>query len=274
MHMACVLCRSADRPTDEDVIPKWLLRAFDVQGLVTVNVREETGEWQLVARRQNPKVMLRGGLCGECNNERLSRLERAVKPILEPMARYAQPTALDLDSQRLLAAWAVKTVYLLELAVRQQYPGARPAEGYEPGIAEMGWLLAQLERRPATQIEPPPRSMAWLACWNCEERSVLTYAPSSAPLPTPASGAVTGQFTTLALGFAAFQVFTVDYVEAARREAEVWNTRPPGSISAALPRIWPHLLGGGTVSWPPAAFPNGDFDRLSSWDSALRRGAA
>jgi hypothetical protein len=80
-------------------------------------------------------------------------------------------------------------------------PGARPVEGYEPGIAETGWLLGQLERRPATQIEPPPRSMAWLACWNCEERSVLNYAPSSAPLRTPGGGEVTGQFATLALGF-------------------------------------------------------------------------
>jgi hypothetical protein len=116
--------------------------------------------------------------------------------------------------------------------------------------------------------------MAWLACWNCEERSVVNYAPSSAPLRTLGSGEVVGQFATLALGFAAFQVFTVDYVEAARRGAEVWNTHPPDSISAALPRIWPHLLGAGAVSWPRAAFPNGDFDRLSSWDSALRRGAA
>jgi len=272
--MACVLCGSADRPTDEDVIPKWLLRAFSVQGPVTVNVREESGEPQLVARRRSPKVILQGGLCNECNNERLSRLESAVKPVLEPMARYAQPTALDLDSQRLLAAWAIKTVYLLELAARQQYPGARPVGGYEPGIAEMGWLLGQLERRPATQIEPPPRSMAWLACWNCEERSVVNYAPSSAPLRTPGSGEVVGQFATLALGFAAFQVFTFDYVEAARLEAEIWNTHPPDSISAALSRIWPHLLGAGAVSWPPAAFPNDDFDRLSSWDSALRRGVA
>jgi hypothetical protein len=272
MDMACVLCGSADNPTDEDVIPRWLLREFDVQGLVTINVRQESGEPQAVATRPNPKILLRGGLCGKCNNERLSRLENAVKPILAPMARYAKPTVLDLDSQRLLATWAVKTVYLLELALRQQYPSTRPVEGYEPSIAEIGWLLDQLERRSATQIEPPPRSMVWLACWDCSERSVVNYAPSNAALPTPNSGEVVGQFTTLALGFCAFQVFTVDYVEATRREVVVWNTRPPASIRSAIPRIWPHLLAAGDVSWPAAAFPNDDFDRLANWDGALRRG--
>lgn len=74
----------------------------------------------------------------------------------------------------------------------KQYPGARPVEGYEPSLAEMGWLLGQLEQQQASQIELPPRSMAWLACWNCEERSVFNYAPSSAPLRTPGGGEVVG----------------------------------------------------------------------------------
>lgn len=59
--------------------------------------------------------------------------------------------------------------------------------------------------------------MVWLACWDCKtasavsRASMLNYAPSAAPLPTPDGGQVVGQFTTLAIGFAAFQVFTVDY---------------------------------------------------------------
>lgn len=274
MGMACVLCGSANEPTDEDVIPRWLLRAFNVQGQVTISVREESGAPQTIAKRSNPNLKLRGGLCHVCNNERLSRLEKTVKPVLEPMARYAKPTVLDLDSQRLLAAFAVKTVYLLELAVRQQYPGARPVEGYEPSIAEKGWLLDQLERRPARQIEPPPRSMVWLAHWDCLELSVANYAPSATRVLTADGGGVAGQFTTLALGFVTFQVFTVDYVEADRRKAGVWNPRAPESLRPAIPRIWPHLLGAGDVPWPTVAFPNDSFDRLVSWDGALRREAA
>jgi hypothetical protein len=272
--VACVLCGSADSPTDEDVIPRWLLRLFDVQGAVTVNVREEAGTPRPVATRPNPKIMLRGGLCSQCNNERLSRLENAVKPILGPMARNMHPTVLGLDSQRLLAAWAVKTVYLLELAARQQYPGSRLIEGYEPGIAEMGWLLDQLERRPVTQVEPQPRSMVWLACWDANERSVFNYAPSSAPLPSQSGKDVVGQFSTLAVGYAAFQVFTVDYVVADQHGAVVWNTQPPPSVRESVPRIWPHLLGARAVSWPPPAFRNSEFDRLANWDGTLRSGVA
>lgn len=272
--MSCVLCGSADDPTDEDVIPRWLLRALDVRAPVTVSVREESGEPTVARKRPNPQVVLRGGLCRTCNNERLSGLERAVSPILAPMVRDARPTVLDLDSQRLLAAFAVKTVYLLELAARQQYPGVRPVEGYAPSTAEIGWLQGQLESRPATLIEPPPRSMVWLAHWDCGRRSVVNYAPSSAALPARDSHEVVGQFTTLALGFAAFQVFTVDYVEADQYEAEVWNPFPPVSLRPLILRIWPHLLNADPVQWPPAAFPNGNFDRLAAWDGALRRGVA
>lgn len=274
-----MLCSSMEDPTDEDVIPKWLLRAFDVQKSSTmVTVGEERGEKHKVRDLKYFQVTLDDGLCRKCNNELLSRLENVVQPILGPMAVQAKPTALDLDSQRLLAVWAVKTVYLLELAGRQQYAGSRQVEGYKPSISETGWLLSELERHPVKLVKPPPRTMAWLACWDCKtpgtanHGSMIHYAPSSAALRTPSGGKLAGQFATLAIGYAAFQVFTVDYVQAEAQQAEVWNPNPPQSLAHAIPLIWPHRLRAGKVAWPPPAFPNDSFERLVSWDMALRHG--
>jgi hypothetical protein len=160
--MAYVLCASVDNPTDEDVIPKWLLRAFNVrEGSTIVSVAEEYGDKHEIKTLKRFQITLDGGLCRKCNNERLGGLEQVVQPILEPMSVRREPATLDLDSpsQRLLAVWAVKTVYPLELASRQRYPGARLVEGYEPSTAETGRLLAQLEQRPVRLIQPPPRSM-------------------------------------------------------------------------------------------------------------------
>jgi hypothetical protein len=278
--MACVLCGSWDKPTDEDVIPKWLLRAFDVQGSVLVNAREEAGDPHKVRMLRRFQVTLDGGLCSKCNNELLSRLEQAVQPLLEPMAVRREPTILDLASQRLLAVWAIKTVYLLELAVRQRYPSTRLVEGYQPSNSEKGWLLAQLEQWPTKPAEPPRYSRVWLACWDCmvpgavNRGSMLNYAPSRAALPAADGGEVVGQFTTLAIGSVVFQVFTVDFIEAEVRDAKGWNPDPPDSIAHAIPLIWPHRLYAGDVAWPPPAFPNDSFDRLVNWDMALRRGVA
>jgi hypothetical protein len=51
-------------------------------------------------------------------------------------------------------------------------------------------------------------------------------------------GEVVSQFTTLAVGFAAFQAFTVDYLEAEARSAVTWNSGPPASIAPAIRLIW------------------------------------
>jgi hypothetical protein len=190
---SCVLCgASGDRLTDEDVIPKWALRALKVQGPITIGVREEAAEQQHVGTSSIFKVVLDNGLCPTCNNVRLSQLENAVKPILAPTAAEPRPTTLTAAGQKLLAAWAVKTVFLLELAIRQKFPGARPVEGYLATAPEMAWMFANLE--------PLPRSMVWLGCWDCQGEVPLNYAPSSASVPTRDGQPVEGHFATFTLG--------------------------------------------------------------------------
>jgi hypothetical protein len=263
---SCALCgATAVQLTDEDVIPKWALRAFGVQAPVTIQIREEGGSPQAVGKRRNLKLVLESGLCQQCNTVRLSQLENKVKPILAPMAVECRPTSLDANSQRLLATWAVKTAFLVELALRQQHPGARPVEGYVASPPEIAWLFAKLE--------PPPRSLVWLGCWDCQRESAFRYGPSAAPLVTADGVTVAGHFATFTLGFVAFQVFTVDFVAADEHGAGQWNLHPPRSLAQALARIWPQDdARPHDVAWPQQAFTRGDLDVLASWDGALRRG--
>jgi hypothetical protein len=156
VDMACVLCASEDDPTDEDVIPNWLLRALKVERhSTTISVAEEAGDSRQVGKLRHFQVTLDKGLCKKCNIERLGGLEQLVQPILEPMAVRGERATLDLASQRLLAVWAIKTVYLLELALRQRYPDHRPVLGYVPTLSETGWLLAEFERGPVKLVQPP-----------------------------------------------------------------------------------------------------------------------
>jgi hypothetical protein len=262
----CALCGTAGVAlTDEDVIPKWALRAFNVQGPVTIQVREEGGSPEELGDRRSLKLVLEDGLCRRCNNVRLSQLENKVKPILAHMAVECRPTSIDATSQSLLATWAVKTAFLVELALRQQHPGARPVEGYVASPPEMAWLFAKLE--------PPPRSLIWLACWDCQGESPFRYGPSAAPLVTADGMRVAGHFVTFTVGFVAFQFFTVDFLAADLHGAGQWNLQPPQLLSQALARIWPQDdLRPHDVAWPQRPFAKGDLDVLASWGGALRHG--
>lgn len=179
------------------------------------------------------------------------------------MALLTEPRVmLDPAAQKLLAFWAVKTAFLLELAFRRNRYDHRPIKGYIPTDLELAWLWAH--------SEPPPRSMVWLGAWDCQREIPVNYEPSGAPLPTEDGAPVTGHLTTLTLGFAAFQVFTVDFLAAEQHRALVWNTHVPDSLTHALTRIWPQPLAPRDISWPPRAFCREAWHRLVTWNGELR----
>ena len=259
----CVFCGATiGRATVEHVIPRWARRAFDVQGPVTISASEETGGSALrrVDELRHLNITLRGAICGGCNNGFLSQLEDAVRPFLSPMMLTAEPTTLDLPAQALLATWAVKTVLLFELALRQKYPADRPVLGYAATAQELAWLRAKRT--------PPPRSFVWLGCWDCEQRSPVRYEPSGTPLPTANGAALDAHMTTFTLGFVAFQVFTVDFVAADALQADPWNASVPKPLDHALSRIWPARTM--ALTWPTQTFANDDWQRLVTWGNALR----
>jgi len=267
----CVFCgtttgRISDL-TDEHAVPIWARDAFDIQDWVTLTIGRgpDSSTKEQVGRIRHLNIVLRKQLCHRCNNEWLGGLERAVQPILEPMALLTEPQVmLDPAAQKLLAFWAVKTAFLLELAFRRNRYDRRPIKGYVPTDLELAWLWAN--------SEPPPRSMVWLGAWDCQREVPVNYEPSGAPLPTEDGAPVTGHLTTLTLGFAAFQVFTVDFLAAEQHRALVWNTHVPDSLTHSLTRIWPQPLAPRDISWPPRAFRREDWHRLVTWNGELRPG--
>ena len=260
----CIFCGSiTGTASEEHVIPQWARRAFGIRGPVTVQASHwPDPERRQVGRLQHLNVTLRDALCKDCNSKWLGPIEGRVARVLRPMAVDAAPVVLDPGTQKLLAFWAVKTVLLLELSVRQMFPGARTIEGYAAAAPELAWLRAR--------EEPAPRSMVWIGCWDCKRETPLMYEPSTAPLPTADGRPLSGHLATFALGFAVFQVFTVDFVAAERAVARVWNPNPPAPLRAALPRIWPQLASTPDIAWPSPAFQREEWQRIVTWDGALR----
>jgi hypothetical protein len=264
--ISCTLCGStAESCDDEHVIPKWARRAFDIQGWVTLQARDHaTSPLRHVGQMQHLNIVLRDAICRSCNNDWLGGIEKRAARILKPMAVSAKPTHVDAASQALLALWAVKTALLLELAFRQQYPEQRLVGGYLATPQELAWLRAR--------NEPPPRSMAWLGCWDCQQSVPVNYEPSSAVLPTADGTLLAGHLTTFTLGYVAFQVFTIDFLAADQHGAPVWNSGPPEALRKALPRIWPQQPSDPDVNWPPPAFGKDAWHQLVAWNGVLRPG--
>jgi hypothetical protein len=130
---------ASGRSAPEHAIPQWARREFDIRGKVTIDAREDEASpehWR-VGAMQHLNITLDDAFCKDCNTVWLNLgLERPLQPVLAAMAGRAKPTVITPARQSLIATWAVKTVYLLELAIRQKYPDARPVPGYvaTPGV--------------------------------------------------------------------------------------------------------------------------------------------
>jgi hypothetical protein len=101
----CAFCGSTD-VSEEHVWPKWFSRALADHGGFVMPTP--------YGPRPKPSLEIKAPVCNLCNNRWLSVLETDVSPVLRPMVRGEERT-LSPDEQRLLATWAVKTAFMLDL---------------------------------------------------------------------------------------------------------------------------------------------------------------
>jgi hypothetical protein len=251
----CSLCGQIATGSREHVLPTWIRKAFDIQGPVTARFLDadiETGTFQ----EPHLYVPLRNMVCETCNNTWLSRLEEDTKSVLSPMMLNPEKVTLDIRAQRVLATWAFKTVSLLEYAVRQRLDRWRTASGYPASPPELAWL--------SSHQEPAPRSRVWLGAFNAEHSKIFTFTPDPMLATVPGQWQVPAHVTTLTVGYVAFQIFSINFVEADRVGCLPFDLTPPPPYDDTLTRIWPPT--GAAVEWPPRYhFTTNELASVRNW---------
>ena len=113
----CPFCNKNDSPPSrEDILAKWMTDEFpsliwEVTDINTKQSYKTKKNLGLITKRP----------CRRCNNEWMSQLETAVKPILQPLMK-GTPTTLTLRQQSIIAVWFLKTVMNFDLLGEKKRP--------------------------------------------------------------------------------------------------------------------------------------------------------
>jgi len=223
----CPFCDAATELTREHVLPAWYLRD------ALISRAGFPGEG--VAR---PTALI-VPVCRNCNNTWMSVLENDTKPILTLMMTAAtgrcSPIHLTSLDQDRLAAWAVKTAYLIDAHQQPSVPS--------------GFLQEfSLQRRPNES------TMVWIASYVPEIMDRFDKRTLDLPgAAGPTRNSPNGFLVTFTIGNVLFQV--MGHFNGG--QARVRDGRH--QYAPALFRIWP--APGSDLRWPPMRY----FGR-ASWD--------
>jgi hypothetical protein len=129
------------------VYPRWVSRLLGLDGRrVNLYVGPER-RWESMGLGVVVNV------CAPCNHGWLHALEGQVRPIIrEPILGH--PRRLSTDDQRVMAAWAVKTATLLELAQR--------------AVRGVGYVPVGLFDQLRIAGEPGPEQRVWIGTVNAK----------------------------------------------------------------------------------------------------------
>ena len=224
----CPFCDSRYFLTDEHVWPLWYSRELQSRGAVL------TGD--II---KDNRIDITVPVCGDCNNKWMSVLEGDTKELLTSMtdagAGHRPPVQLSAAQQARLAAWAVKTAYLID--------------AYREPVIPRGFLQEFALKR-----APNPWTVVWVGGYTPDvalraDRKALDFLTrdGQSTKNSPNSFAIT--FTILNLVFQIIGHFN----------GGTWTLEDGRQYGGALFKIWPDP--GADLSWPPSL----GFSRIS-WE--------
>jgi hypothetical protein len=118
MSTRCVFCGAEGGLTNEDVLPRWLLKALqDAPVTGTVVYRQSKGrpgDAPAVYSRPGKSLETKArAVCATCNNSWMSQIEQSVSAILPELVK-GRRVLLPAGQQDALARWSVKTILMLQ----------------------------------------------------------------------------------------------------------------------------------------------------------------
>lgn len=254
---ACMFCGRIGQMSKEHAWSQWLGRDIEVDSAQTTLTTgfARTGEG-LLSKTPNRHVTKKASVlttrvrevCAPCNNGWMSRLETAVRPLLERLWAPSYPfcrTTVGVDDAAVLAAWATKTAWVRE-----------KAEG--PTLTS----TPQMRRNLADTRLPPDLTTVWFARFDGSNEFASYLTQSEVTQQEKAWD--TGDSRQVLVSAMSFRGLSV----------AVRTDNGPGVIPMTLPgdvwhTVWPTIA---AVQWPPARAANDDnvynaVAQVSNWST-------
>jgi hypothetical protein len=229
MATPCIFCDN-NSGSREHLWPAWIHNRHDFGPIKMIRKGQE------VVVIPDPELKVKT-VCGTCNNGWMSDLESDNIPVIGVMLED-NPTDLNEDQQKLVAAWAVKTAMMSDSMKGRNAPNK---------FYTRAECVAMREKR-----EIPKDTLIWIG--RADGMHLADVGNDFTLNDTNGDRLVTNIATTIAVGHFIVQVVTVHHNQAGKRLSDI--PCKIGNWADKLIQIWP--IQQPVVHWPPqGTFTNG-----------------
>jgi hypothetical protein len=226
----CLFCERRAN-SDEDIWPKWLLKAVGPRRLYAFRGGTAPRERKVGSLKFKARLV-----CRTCNNGWMSRLENNVRPVLTPMLQGGSALLRRRERHR-LALWGVKMSMLVEHTL-----GGGPTY----------WTERERRAFAAPPHPYPPSTETFIGSYEGDQWRAMLQGKSADIFTLTTKERVAPMIGTIVLCNRVLLYVTADrYEETTGRVGWVWPPPHFGLVS----ELRPHMEG--TLAWPnEIAFTN------------------